>query len=842
MFNCGGHGTCDYSTYTCVCTPPWGGPTCTSRACPSAAAWVSRGSGGHNDAHAVVSECSGVGACNTASGECACNAGFEGAACEVLACPRGCSGAGRCLSLRAAAAEGDAAVLPSLPHAASTYDAWDADAVHGCACDASRSGPECASRACPLGVDPLDPSSLAPSVAALVCTCPSGACALSGAIAVTYGGASAPVLAAAVVSAADEGIAALRGSGAAPGESLESVLRSLAGPGVFARVALAYGAPPGARVCGAGAVSEVTFATAMGAAGLGGLAAAPGSLTDASGVALPPPRVTISVTARSSATRAPCSSRGTCDAATGVCACFDGFFPSDGNGAPGAVGDCGALQPPWPVATPVPAPAGCPSDAAGAPCSGRGWCETAGGRFVCRCAHGWRGGACEQATCPFGAAWWAQPVEGAGAHPPMPCSNRGACDSATGVCACAPGYTGAACERLACPTGGSSSALPCSARGRCVSLRTLVATATGGGLPLGGGAPAAQSLACSLASGGFTLGARFAESAAVAWDATIGDLRVALANTGGVLGGATVEPFLGGVGAPATADAWRVCSGAPSAPAVTRFTFAGGDPDALPALTVTPVDTGAWDSGFAEATVLAPGGTMPTYTDWDADKVQGCACDTLPRWVAGNATSLAGDVASFHGPACALRTCPLGAAPMPPPAVPVAAVQRIACVAGGGSFTLSFRGATSGPIPAHAPRSVLRDALQAMPSIGLVSVVAEGLPSAAAPDVLCASGGAGTAAVVPAPTLVEFLTEQGPLPDLVADASYLVGGDATLPPSVTVHTLVPGTGRVVECSGRGTCDTATGVCTCFPRPPSPASGQGYSPRGDCSLVPLLSPL
>ncbi len=79
-------------------------------------------------------------------------------------------------------------------------------------------------------------------------------------------------------------------------------------------------------------------------------------------------------------------------------------------------------------------------------------------------------------TCPVGTAWVgkARSVGGLGldAHGQAECSNAGACDRQSGSCVCAPGRTGAACERVGCPQSVLSGA-PCSGLGKCLPLSDL---------------------------------------------------------------------------------------------------------------------------------------------------------------------------------------------------------------------------------------------------------------------------------------------------------------------------------------------------------------------------------
>jgi hypothetical protein len=57
------------------------------------------------------------------------------------------------------------------------------------------------------------------------------------------------------------------------------------------------------------------------------------------------------------------------------------------------------------------------------------------------------------------------------AHKPFQeCSNFGYCDRITGTCVCRAGYTGHACERMSCPSGGPRGS-SCSGHGHCLNLK-----------------------------------------------------------------------------------------------------------------------------------------------------------------------------------------------------------------------------------------------------------------------------------------------------------------------------------------------------------------------------------
>ena len=429
--SCSGRGVCS-PALLCECNEGWRGPTCAQRACPQGSAWVGYGAGGTDDVHSVLAECSGVGTCSALTGRCACPPGFAGEACGVLACPVAsglpCGGRGRCLSMAAAAAEGNSAGALALPHAASTYSGWEAQRVLGCACDSGWGGADCSQAQCLEGPDPMLAAQALPEVQTLACACAGGTAYCSGegaAFSVALGSRSGLVLAGAVASTAEESASAPRGSGSAPGESVQSVLSAVA-PGAVASVHFTGG---GAGACAPGGLTRVTFLASRG--NVPPLVLGLGTLGDDTAVL-------IAATAQDgTAERLPCSGRGTCT--SGTCVCLPGFFPSDGAGGAGSLLDCGSLTPPPGSPLPVTVLTRC---AGSPPCSNRGWCDASGGAFICRCARGWFGPACQSRACPLGRAWWDQPAPSGAAHALAPCANRGTCQL-DGTCVCQSGFTGA---------------------------------------------------------------------------------------------------------------------------------------------------------------------------------------------------------------------------------------------------------------------------------------------------------------------------------------------------------------------------------------------------------------
>lgn len=99
-------------------------------------------------------------------------------------------------------------------------------------------------------------------------------------------------------------------------------------------------------------------------------------------------------------------------------------------------------------------------------CSGKGACDVYG---TCACFRGWTAADCGERTCPESYAWADAASATDTAHAKAECSNRGACNRATGDCECAPGFTGRACEAMRCD-------FDCVNKGKCLSMRRLAMT------------------------------------------------------------------------------------------------------------------------------------------------------------------------------------------------------------------------------------------------------------------------------------------------------------------------------------------------------------------------------
>eukprot|EP00614_Pseudopedinella_elastica_P009543 CAMPEP_0172605252 /NCGR_PEP_ID=MMETSP1068-20121228/25483_1 /TAXON_ID=35684 /ORGANISM="Pseudopedinella elastica, Strain CCMP716" /LENGTH=590 /DNA_ID=CAMNT_0013407595 /DNA_START=507 /DNA_END=2279 /DNA_ORIENTATION=+ len=192
---------------------------------------------------------------------------------------------------------------------------------------------------------------------------------------------------------------------------------------------------------------------------------------------------------------------------------------------------------------------------------------------------------------------------------------------------------------------------------------------------------------------------------------------------------------------------------------------------------------------------------------WDGASVMGCKCDR-----------------GFEGAFCSERACPLGDDPNTRGQANER--QLIRCEAEGGTFTLAFRGASTGAIAFDASALEVEAALELLPSVGDLSVAFSGAATKAC------FGGYDPCSVM----VVQFQTEHGDLPSLRADGEELtdavMGASATSGIAVYQNgaapgaaencafldqgvTSVRGTTESLACSRRGLCDRGTGLCKCF---------------------------
>eukprot|EP00611_Tribonema_gayanum_P023735 TRINITY_DN5061_c0_g1_i1.p1 TRINITY_DN5061_c0_g1~~TRINITY_DN5061_c0_g1_i1.p1 ORF type:complete len:774 (-),score=126.31 TRINITY_DN5061_c0_g1_i1:1203-3524(-) len=182
--NCSRRGQCDDYVIgkrppgygICSCWSDRTGADCSQFTCPKGTAWADT-AGGTDTAHGQV-ECSNMGTCNRATGKCACRAGWEGAACERLACPTGptgtaaCSGHGQCISMLQADTMIDEWQLNTTTSPYSSGGHWEASKIYGCVCDLGFGGYDCSEKLCESGM-PWDTriAVTMPEVARLYCQC-----------------------------------------------------------------------------------------------------------------------------------------------------------------------------------------------------------------------------------------------------------------------------------------------------------------------------------------------------------------------------------------------------------------------------------------------------------------------------------------------------------------------------------------------------------------------------------------------------------------------------------------------------------------------------------------------
>jgi hypothetical protein len=445
---CSGHGECLGIDNVCSCYSEWDvAADCSLRACAPGKAWADEASG-MNLAHQPV-ECSNRGSCDRASGECLCDSGFEGGACDKTTCPNDCNGHGVCTSMRYLAKS-----KPVNSFTPWVYqNVWDHDMLYGCVCDTGFSGYDCSKRVCVTGDDPLTVGQL-DEIQQVLCT-------------------------------ADFGMFALTFDGETTGwisadASAVAVAAALSGLPNLRKVDVSFSAGDAASACSGGTMT-LTFTEDPG--DLPPLSVVGGSLACANARCATTPTLVASTVQDGTKENLPCNGRGRCDEATGECRCFldytTWFSSADSAVRLGPPGNCGAASNPIDR---------CPADAlSGRTCSGHGLCNAAAG-WRCECHQGWLGGDCGARGCAYGRAWLDLPVADDQAHTSLAeCSAMGHCDRRRGLCECAPGFEGGACENLSCPAGlfqGRRRA--CSGHGACLSMALLAREATVNGDPVRG--------------------------------------------------------------------------------------------------------------------------------------------------------------------------------------------------------------------------------------------------------------------------------------------------------------------------------------------------------------------
>jgi len=456
---CQGNGKCTGPYGVCDCFDGFMGADCSLRLCPKGNAWADYAIADET-AHQLA-ECSNRGFCNRETGECECESPlFGGVACERMSCQNNCNLKGRCFSAKTMAEMKEAGILGKYEGCTSaqicqnddcsirdyskcsrksSYDVpWDADKIFGCLCDSGYSTYDCSSRTCATGDDPLtgtvDSDLLQRNeVQLLECKATFGTFTLE-----FMGQTTVHISVDASIFEFTEALSeliTLKSSASSPKISVQWLTSS-------------------EKVCtDTGNDIQITFLQNFGDLPL----IVPNGSNLGHVSISQTPMITNQKIVQGTKEADSCSNRGTCDETTGVCTCLENWMTSNGYGEAGTRGDCGYLS--------VGVTSTCPGEPA---CLGYGTCSGPP-EYRCECQVGRRGPDCALMTCPHGKSWFSFPNNDNDGHRLSECSNMGGCDSNTGKCVCAEGFTGAACEYKTCP----GNPQECNGNGECLSMEML---------------------------------------------------------------------------------------------------------------------------------------------------------------------------------------------------------------------------------------------------------------------------------------------------------------------------------------------------------------------------------
>ena len=408
-------------------------------------------------------------------------------------------------------------------------------------------------------------------------------------------------------------------------------------------------------------------------------------------------------------------------------------------------------------------------------CHGHGECNVEG---MCDCHPDWDTPFCSvRGPCPSGPSWAAVASADDAAHPTAECSAVGYCNGDTGVCDCATGFHGLACEQQACPN-------DCSGQGRCLSMGDA-----------------------SAALDGFHLNRSMQYAG---WDR-------------GILSGCVCDPGFFGAdcsrrvcpaghnpqltsGTHELANVFCQCPDA-TCNGVLRVSLGGSLlSDRLPAATLDGDGLAAAVMGLS--TVASNTGVYPVVPV----AVVGTGTD-LVCTVAGASTQLSFNVDDGDVPPLLLNATGHDAGF----SARMETKLTLSCTCGatcGGSFVLEFDGHATPELPFDSTPAGIATALGLLGNLEAVVSVDGAVPAdaisvgpTADAGALCTSSGTGRSMeiVLRAPF--------GNLPALTAYPSLTSNGAPAAASVVTVASQ-DGTEVRVPCNGLGSCDEAFGTCSC----------------------------
>jgi len=332
-------------------------------------------------------------------------------------------------------------------------DVWDSDMIFGCKCDDGFTGPDCMSKLCPTGDDPLTGTSADPAgqqyneIQKVQCTATGGTFTLSFQQKTTK-----PIPYNANSAAVSTAINALPSVAAIHRRSQGGSNAVVSTPTATVTFSDASG-----TACSSDGSQTFTVEFTQNFGDIPLLVPGTSLLTHTTTTTTP--SVLVTELTKGSKENDRCSNRGVCDILTGICTCNLLYDTSNGAAGIGTQflnrGDCGY------VTSTI---TNCPGEVV---CSGHGVCAGSP-TYRCNCAEGWTGSDCSERQCPFHQSWFDYPSATGTAHARAECSGAGLCDRSKGTCQCSTNFEGSACERQSCP--GTPT---CSGHGQCLTMQLL---------------------------------------------------------------------------------------------------------------------------------------------------------------------------------------------------------------------------------------------------------------------------------------------------------------------------------------------------------------------------------